>query len=714
MIVDKRVIRNHNKLKNKNIDINNIIEGNILDNNTIIDICNRINSMDINSNTKYSLALENTCYSLDENNRYYDIDNVSQTITEYFLYNGICSRTDIESILEKVSLKKKMNKNKIKELLNKFPYEKITKVNIESIIRKFYTLSEDNIINETPNFLIWIRRGLVISTVAANPFLGVVNMFIDLFVEMSVKRSEIKRMITKLEQEKKKAENDKGKGRKDDLDKYIKELDKNIDKLKIYEDSLYSERELNSRNGYDNDDFDISLESTELELLSFTKEEYIEKYHNLFVGEIRKAVNKCHKLIVSNSAITSIDKYDMFKMVSEDEITEFENIEVDDINEYVYTDNRLVFPILSVYHCEQLQDDDIKKINDIFSHLITEIESVLDERIFVKREGSITKYSLVVGLDIPLSGVMQENTMNKDLKEDLAFILALNEEMTILQNNMETITESMTNFKDISILEESNIETMSEVQNKLRDIIDKDLFKESLLYIKDRSYRVSDIVKATSMASTINESIYQLSNKDRKTILKPKSRYELLSETIKLNQDITVINELSLGNKIRVLQQNIARKSKGLSDKEKMISKELDSKLENLYNKVERDLTNKNREKVIKGSILPSASSIIKIALITPIAFTISPALTVIGMLGAIATSKRATEKERQFVLDEINIMLKMTEKKIRLAENNNDMKALEQLLRTQQQLERERQRIRYNLRRRNNTIIYDNNSKRR
>ena len=52
-----------------------------------------------------------------------------------------------------------------------------------------------------------------------------------------------------------------------------------------------------------------------------------------------------------------------------------------------------------------------------------------------------------------------------------------------------------------------------------------------------------------------------------------------------------------------------------LTDKEKLLSKRLDDAIENFKRKVEISLTNKNRESVIKSTILPSASTCLKIIL---------------------------------------------------------------------------------------------------
>ena len=71
------------------------------------------------------------------------------------------------------------------------------------------------------------------------------------------------------------------------------------------------------------------------------------------------------------------------------------------------------------------------------------------------------------------------------------------------------------------------------------------------------------------------------------------------------------------------------------------------------------------------------------------------------GLISAFsyfACSKALNHRERQLIYDEIDTELKVVEKEISIAENDNDMKRYRFLLNYQKKLQRERQRIRYNL----------------
>ena len=63
-----------------------------------------------------------------------------------------------------------------------------------------------------------------------------------------------------------------------------------------------------------------------------------------------------------------------------------------------------------------------------------------------------------------------------------------------------------------------------------------------------------------------------------------------------------------------------------------------------------------------------------------------------------LGVSSKLKAKERQMIIDEIEIELKMCEKYLEIAERKNDMKATRQLLMIQRDLQRQLQRIKYKM----------------
>lgn len=179
--------------------------------------------------------------------------------------------------------------------------------------------------------------------------------------------------------------------------------------------------------------------------------------------------------------------------------------------------------------------------------------------------------------------------------------------------------------------------------------------------------------------------------------------YRALMIMIDAYENRNQLLEASFTNTLKVASTKLRNAMTKLSDKERNISRSLDIGMNSFKKSIERALTNDNRESIIKGSILPSFSKIVKMCIINAglIIFgkEIGFASAVIGTLGYFAVNGKFKAKERQMVIDEIEIELEMCEKYINIAEQKNDMKALRQLLTTKKELERQRQRIKYKMR---------------
>ena len=160
----------------------------------------------------------------------------------------------------------------------------------------------------------------------------------------------------------------------------------------------------------------------------------------------------------------------------------------------------------------------------------------------------------------------------------------------------------------------------------------------------------------------------------------------------------SVVMEMDFSNNIQLLIDRMKKSAIELSDKEKIMSRTLDSSLERLKNSMENALTQENREAVIRGTIIPPASKIIKLAITSTLTWMISPVLTVIYLLGTFAMSANIQAKERQIILDELDVELTMCDKYIRMAEDRNEMEKLRKLLTIKKRLEAQRSRLKYKM----------------
>ena len=159
------------------------------------------------------------------------------------------------------------------------------------------------------------------------------------------------------------------------------------------------------------------------------------------------------------------------------------------------------------------------------------------------------------------------------------------------------------------------------------------------------------------------------------------------------------LTEASFTNSLKLAGEKLKKGIQKAADADKTISKNIDSSMSAFTRAAERAMTNDRRDAIIKGSVIPSASKVIKGAIMTGAAWLVlGPAVAVIGVLGYLGVSKKLNDKQRKALIDEIEIELKMCQKYIDLAESKNDLKSLKKLYTIQRELEKQRGRIKYRI----------------
>ena len=718
IIACDRVLKNQDRL-NSRYDINSIIsECKVTDDvsleSCIHELCDIIDSFNVDIEIKYNLALENVLYSLEKNYIYPDRAFVLETVTEYFLvkysdclenirdvfeesvfYNNKDKQSleftlddeDLELDLSELGTEPinegNINKNGVKEILNKVKKipEKTPSI-IKQAVSKIYTQSANNIIDETPNFLSWIRRVLVLSTFGVNAYLGVVVYFVDRFIGLGLQRTETDKFIDKVKKEKEICESKvnklKDSEEKKRLQEYIKTLDNNIKKLEEYRDSLYTQRELDKMNEQ------VNLR-TFLEEDIITCEEFINNHSHIVYVEFDKLRNRYNKIV--NAMYKDLKDWVLIENLSK--LSPLDSKEK--IYKYLDADTRIMLPVANITYTHY--EGDIKPIIDnIIELLEAEISTEYFNLIY---EGGDGLYVIYLCYDYKITGLSPEQCVHQDMLKDMSLILGLEEVTKQLVSHNEIID---TISENVQYYDDSNLDSITNLSLFVPDALEPKQLGSVLEDYKTKLYQ-SDNKDKYIIGSSIQENMFKIKTNRNKAI--NKNRFDVYDEILMLNEAIEAlegINETAVKTNINIAREKLKKATLKLSDKEKMMSKKLDNALYNFNDKIQKELSNKNREAVIKGRILPSASSIIKIALATGAAYMINPALAVVSAIGGIAASKAGTRREKQFILDEIDIQLKMVEKKIQLAENNNDMKSLEQLLKLEQKLKREKQRIIYRL----------------
>lgn len=318
--------------------------------------------------------------------------------------------------------------------------------------------------------------------------------------------------------------------------------------------------------------------------------------------------------------------------------------------------------------------------------------------------------------------------LDDDLLDDLDFG-EFNEFASICKTNNEIakiIEESVKTYNSNPITEDMIYCIMENADDAMLDLaylgakypdaFHKDIMKlslESVLSdIRRNKITLESAVARSVKISTIHSALNILEqvrpdDETATTVFQSKVEADSINEAIQgiqllssiKNYASSPIMEASFSNTLKLASMKLRKAMTGLKDKDRQISQNIDLSVNNMKKGAEDALTNDNREAIIKGRILPSASKVIKMAIVNAgLAWLVHPAAAVIATLGYIAVSAKFKSKERQMVIDEIEIEMKMCDEYIAIAKQKNDMKALKQLLMTKRNLERQLQRIKYKM----------------
>lgn len=238
------------------------------------------------------------------------------------------------------------------------------------------------------------------------------------------------------------------------------------------------------------------------------------------------------------------------------------------------------------------------------------------------------------------------------------------------------------------------VENDVEMFREFMDVMSKSSLSESADEILQNLYY--DNYHKNYMITTEASTLWQRLNSDPELT----NPIENLVRTHVYNEAVQqIVQEKFNLNSVKLVLQDAKRKAQSLNTKIKSAVQTANAYGNNVISGIEKSMTSDRREALIKGRILPSFTQMIKYAIVIAGAGIIfQPAAAVITAVGIFATNKALTYREKKMLLDEIETELKVVEKQISIAENDQDMKQYRILLNMQKKLIRERQRIKYNM----------------
>lgn len=667
--------------------------------------------------------------------------------------------TELRAMVE--NSKKSSNGKSFTDVLSSFKKETSkTPERFKSLLTSFYVQKPEDILEEVPDVLGAIRMFFVIGgTLSINPILALVSFVADYAIKMHLTRKQYEKYIADMEKELKKT-NDKlektdNDTTKDRLTKYKKELEKNIEKLKEKEDDLYTDEENDKRKPVDTSEFDddfnfdfdddfsfeeaanlvVTLEKAVSKNVKIDNSCFEESYDTLNEGNPVEAITKkingvmysmpnsaLSKAIKSMSAIVrrlinqggyesqdggaGITKV-YLKVHKDGDLTKVAK----KYKPYDYNKDTVIKGASSILATNLTKD--LGPMYMLFNDIITDAGNKYPCVVITSNQtGQIVGLFAVMKTDDE-SGVFLD-IFDNNFKVVCSFKLHKGGNTDPNNKVMKGLVDSY-NLTDLilNIYQESDTDTLQELLNISKlcpEFIDWGTLREHLEPYHDEKYlpiRYIPDIQEAKRRSVIEDFIKEsyIERKPCSNLYEVANRYsticpiiEELCHSVATYSGNTLLQEMDILNTFKMAKEKLKTAVKGLGDKEKSISRNIDVSMSQVSRAAEKALTNDNREAIIRGSLIPSASKVIKLGIVTAAGWLINPVITVIGVLGSVAISKKLQAKERQLILDDIEIEIEMCNRYLKIAEDKNDLKAQKQLLITKRNLERQRQRIKYKM----------------
>lgn len=292
---------------------------------------------------------------------------------------------------------------------------------------------------------------------------------------------------------------------------------------------------------------------------------------------------------------------------------------------------------------------------------------------------------------------------DEELKEMAAVVYCSNMISSISEALLDTDLDGIV-YNNIFKLDPDALNALTSFAVTVPVVLEKDSLKEAMLNYRDQLRTVeSKTVEEYIKIDTLNECARKIENSPKcynSYSIEQQAYYlSCIDEIVKLNADTSYISEMQFTNTIKLAIDRLKRKAIGLSEKEKKMSNSLDASLNNLAANMDKAKVKENREMIMRGSILPPASKCIKLAIELGVAWAINPAIAVIDALGRFVSHKASSKRERQLVLDDLEVELKMCERYIHQAEEENDLKKVREYELLKRSISRQIQKIKYNMR---------------
>ena len=666
-----RVINNYRKLSNR-YNVDSIIQeyGNTItedQTDAMYKFCKLVDTYNIPFMVKYTMCLENGLYLLYKNCIPYTLDNIAESVTDYFIITENNNQSENLETITKI-----LSTNPFFKDCN-YSKQFILKENIRQYKNELISIKEEL---NVPDF---VDSDVALESMIDYKINSLFSKYKDAYLtENSEESDDANKKISKLQKIKNmisKANKD-GKEEAEEVKKDDKDIDELIDNYKKEEkkDTPALQRLINK-------------------LFAKSPESVLKSTPNM-LGFVRQLVllttiaNPFGLILnIVNFALSlSLDRKQAEKMLNyfkkERDIAE-EKYDNEDDKE---TRDRL-------YQYMKKLDDAIEKLENHQEDL--------------------------------KSNVDDEDWKPQDILNDMAQVILCCEAAETINNfDPSIISNAIKNHYDI--IPHEFIEAVTEASLICNNIIPRSMILEALestysnICKTDINVTDPNYLEHLSLYNCLSENITKIKkcdiDCDRDDIC-----YIELAEVLKcIELNLSPQNYLHEGmsakNTFKIAAIDIKKKIVNLSDKTKQFTNNVNAAANRLRTSIEAGVTNSNREAVIRGSIIPKFSSLLKMiiasiavigtsAAIPAIGVSVGIGVVAIGWFASMASKKIATEKERTLIVDEIDTEIEIVQKKMAIVEREEDFDKLRELMKLEKKLKREAQRIRMNARAANRAI---------
>lgn len=400
-----------------------------------------------------------------------------------------------------------------------------------------------------------------------------------------------------------------------------------------------------------------------------------------------KSVGKC---LSDNYGIKNGEIYNLYRSIG---ISEFKGY----ADRYGY----LLFPVLeyTVIDVNKFKPEDVSKLENYltsvaknidnnalyFSEYTVHMQFIPDSGLYV---GLMSKFKIVLSIEDE-ENVDYDPTVYKKVYEFKNTANGIEEFFNINGKRLSHIL-SYLNSPDTNAASDISIREFAILYDIILYIFGS---ADCISYFVEKVISASSLVKADTIRDIINNgNPFDEGLKDAKT----------LSQAVDILEDVVsgigTVKEANILNNLQLAWQGFKAKVKELSSKGKEMSRDMDMNFNNFMKSVKKSMVGDRREQIIRGEVCPSLSKIITTAIAMvglgiACQTIVAPAIVAFGWL---ALSRNATKKEVAFIIDEIDIELKVLDREIQKAESSGSSKKYRNLLLIQKKLMRERQKIQY------------------